>query len=68
MNLIGGILGVALLFAIIAHNYMTKILNSILSALGKELLPEPSELFSVLGIAFILLYFYYSLKVIRRNE
>ena len=68
VNLIGGILGIALLAAMFIQDFLTELLNLLLSFFEKPYLPMISEWLIGTGFALVLIYFYFSVNVINKRE
>ena len=68
MNLVGGIITTGLIAAILVKDFLTVFVNFVLSLLEKPLVPGASDMVIIGSLAFLLTYFYLSLKVIRDSE
>lgn len=64
VNLLGGLLTIALSSLALVTSFFEKLLNALLSAFGKELLPSLHPGYILLFTLLILVYFYFCVKVL----
>lgn len=68
VNLVGGLLVIAMAALIFAQDTLLIVLNGVLSYFGKPLLPTINDLYILAFFVFILLYFYLCVRVISKSD